>query len=301
MLSKKTAFLLLFLTALLWSSSGVLVKSVSWNPLAIAGGRGLVAGLTVLALSLPRVKFRHFGPGHILTAFFYASLSITFVCAVKLTSVANALALQFTAPLWVAFLAPWVLKERARLSDWIFLAVMFGGVFLFFQGGLSRSGFWGNILALSSGFFFGAQALSLRFIKDRSPALAIVLGNILAFFLTLGFFRPPYPDLKGFLFILALGVFQMGVSYFLYTLAVPFVSSLELVVITMAEPILSPLWAFLLIGERPSGYALLGGGVVLSAVLAFSVMGLKRDGRPPAGGAEPPPRAALEEMKTEIK
>lgn len=284
MLSKKAAFLILVLTALLWSTSGMLIKSIDWDPFSIAAVRGLVAGITILFL-IPRPRIRDFGPAHGLAALCYACLSISFIAAMKLTTVANTLALQFTAPIWVAVLAPLVLKERTRALDWAFMAVMFGGVLLFFQGGLSREGFWGNILALVSGFFFGAQALCLRRVGPNSPAMAIVAGNMLTFAACAGFMALPLPDAKGLLMLLALGVFQMGLSYFLYTIAVPYVSSLELVVITMVEPVLSPLWAFLVVGERPSGHAVLGGLVVLGSVLVWSVLKLRSEGAAPGGAA----------------
>jgi drug/metabolite transporter (DMT)-like permease len=274
MLTKKSAFLLLVVTAMLWSTSGILVKSISWNPLAIAATRGLIAGLTILFL-MPRPHIKDFTYVHGLAAICYACLSLSFIAAMKLTTVANTLALQFTAPIWVAVLAPLILKERTRAIDWAFMAAVFGGVFLFFQGGLSASGMWGNVLALVSGFFFGSQALCLRNIKNSSPALAIVVGNFLTFLAGVYFFQPPWPDTKGILLLLALGVFQMGISYFLYTIAVPYVTSLELVVITMVEPILSPFWAFLLLDERPSSYALVGGAIVILSVLAWSMLKLR--------------------------
>jgi drug/metabolite transporter (DMT)-like permease len=242
--------------------------------MAIASTRGLIAGATIFALT-PKTGFKEYTRVHLMASLCYALLSVTFIFAMKLTTVANTLALQFTAPVWVAILAPFFLRERTRLYDWIFMALIFGGVFLFFQGGLSREGFWGNILALASGFFFGAQAMCLRSIKEMNPASAIVAGNIFTFLMGAWFFRPPWPDFNGVLMLLALGVFQMGISYFLYTIAVPYVTSLELVVITMAEPILSPLWAFLVIGERPSGHALLGGVIVLGGVLVWSMIKLR--------------------------
>jgi drug/metabolite transporter (DMT)-like permease len=275
-LTKKAALLILVITALLWSTSGMLIKSINWNPLAIASVRALIAGITIFCL-LPKVRIRDFTRVHAFAALSYAFLSISFIAAMKLTTVANTLALQFTAPIWVALLAPIFLKEKTGLIDWIFMGVIFCGVLLFFQGGLSRHGFWGNILALVSGFFFGSQALCLRSIKHNSPALAIVFGNILTFVLCVFFISAPYPDLKGILMLVALGVFQMGLSYFLYIIAVPYVSSLELVVITMVEPILSPVWAFLIVGERPSGFAVIGAIIVIFSVFIWSMMKLKTE------------------------
>jgi drug/metabolite transporter (DMT)-like permease len=188
----------------------------------------------------------------------------------KFTTAANAIVLNYSAPVWVAILAPCVIKERTKGRDWLYIGVIFGGVLLFFAGDLSPVGFWGNICALGSGFFFGVQALCLRFLKKGSPASAMVIGNLLTFCLGLGFWGPPWPDSRSLLFLLALGVFQMGVSSYLYTLASPYVSSLELVLVTMVEPILNPFWVFLALGERPGPFALVGGIIVILGVMVWS-------------------------------
>jgi drug/metabolite transporter (DMT)-like permease len=217
-------------------------------------------------------------------------LSVCFVAAMKLTTAANTVVLQFTAPVWVAIFAPLFLKERTRARDWIFISVIFGGIFLFFLDRLSPGGMLGNLLALVSGVFFAAQALCLRRVRGDSPVQAMILGNFLCFGAGLWFWRPPFPDAMGVLMLLLLGVFQLGVSYWLYTLALPRAGALELVMITMLEPILSPLWVFLFLGERPGSWALLGGIVVLGAVFSWGALKAREDDRGEgkrASGARP--------------
>jgi drug/metabolite transporter (DMT)-like permease len=252
--------------------------------MAVASARGLVAGITILALARRPFGLRGLTRVHWLAAFSLCLLSVCFVAAMKLTTAANTVILQFTAPVWVALLAPWILGERTRARDWAFIAAVFVGIFLFFLDRLAPGGMLGNALALVSGVFFASVALCLRRVRGDSPVRAMILGNFLTFLAGLWFWRPPFPDAAGCLMLLLLGVFQLGVSYWLYTLAVTRAGALELVVITMLEPVLSPLWVFLLMGERPGPWSLAGGAAVLGAVFAWSVL-KAREGEPGAGEA----------------
>jgi drug/metabolite transporter (DMT)-like permease len=284
------------LTALLWSSSGILVKSVNWNPMAVASARGLVSGLTIWALTCggfrPRAITRH----HALAGLSLCMLSVCFISAMKLTTAANTVVLQFTAPVWVAIFAPLALKERTRARDWAFIAVIFGGILLFFLDELAPGRARGNVLALVSGVFFAMMAMSMRRVKDDSPEQAMIFGNLMCFAAGLWFWRPPWPDAKGVVMILLLGVFQLGISYWLYTRALPRAGALELVTITMLEPVLSPLWVFILLGERPGPWALCGGAVVLVSVFAWGVLKAREEemaeAGPPGAGTAAPPAAA---------
>ncbi|MDR1035081.1 MAG: DMT family transporter [Deltaproteobacteria bacterium] len=297
--TKRAALWTLALTALLWSSSGILVKSVHWNPMAVASARGLVSGLTIWVLSAEGFRPRRLTRYHVLSGMCLCMLSVCFISAMTLTTAANTVILQFTAPVWVALFAPLVLKERTRGRDWAFISVIFGGIFLFFMDELSPGRMLGNLLAIVSGVFFAALALSLRLVKDDSPVQGMILGNFLCFLAGLWFWRAPFPDGKGILMLVLLGVFQLGISYWLYTLALPKAGALELVMITMLEPVLSPLWVFLLMGERPGPWALAGGLVVLGSVFSWSV--LKAREEEPAvnadGGAGGPPASGLDLRK----
>jgi drug/metabolite transporter (DMT)-like permease len=277
-MTKKAALLLLTLTALLWSSSGILVKNIHWNPMAVASARGLIAAITLWALSRDGFRPKRLGGTHIVSAVSLCLLSVCFISAMKLTTAANTVILQFTAPVWVALFAPLVLGERTRLRDWAFIGLVLGGIVLFFLDEISPGAMLGNILALISGVFFATQALCLRRVKDISPVQAMILGNFMTFIVGLWFWGPPYPDLPGIVMLLLLGVFQMGVSYWLYTLALQRAGALELVMITMLEPVLSPLWVFIYMGERPGPWALVGGVLVLGSVFAWGVIKAREDG-----------------------
>jgi len=269
----------LLLTALLWSLGGLLIKTVDWPPLAVAGGRGLVAAV-FLVLTNRGLRFT-FSRIQVLAAVAYAACTITFVTATILTTAANAILLQYTAPVWIALFGAWFLGERATRVDWFTIALVLGGMALFFADGLELTHTLGNVIAILSGVAFAAMTIALRRQKDGSPVESIILGNALAFVIGLPFMigeRLPSPI--GRAALLTLGIVQLGCSYWLYARAIKHVTALEAVLIPVVEPILNPVWVFFVRGERPSPWALVGGVIVLGAVTWRAWHAIR--GRPPA-------------------
>lgn len=263
----------------------MLIKAVPWSALAVAGGRGLIAA-GVLWLVHRDLRF-HFSRWQVIGALCYAGCTILFVSATKLTTAANAILLQYTAPVWVALLGAWLLGERARRIDWITIAVVLVGMGLFFAENLALAHTLGNALAVASGVAFAAMTVALRRQKDTSPVESIILGNLLAALIGLPWlWQAPALNATGWGALLALGIVQLGVSYWLYARAIRHVTALEAVLIPVIEPILNPLWVLLVMGERPSSTALLGGAVVLLAVTARAWIAVRT--QPPS------PRATME-------
>jgi drug/metabolite transporter (DMT)-like permease len=255
----------LLVAALLWSLGGLLIKAADWPPLAIAGGRGLVAAV-FLVLTNRGLRFT-FSPVQLTAALAYAGCTVLFVTATKLTTAANAILLQYTAPVWVALLGAWFLGERASRTDWLTIVAVLGGMGLFFADGLEFTSMLGNVTGVLSGVCFAAMTIALRRQKDGSPVESIILGNVIACVIGLPFMvGVPAPSPAGIAAIVALGVVQLGFSYWLYARAIRQVTALEAVIIPVIEPILNPVWVFLANGEKPSRWALLGGVIVLSAV-----------------------------------
>ncbi|MDR2612699.1 MAG: DMT family transporter [Deltaproteobacteria bacterium] len=278
-MTKRRAVLYLLSTAFVWSSAGVLIKSVGWNSVAISSSRGLVAAVVLWLLLPGGLSPRKLGAAHWISGAALALQAIAFTASTVMTTAACAITLLFSAPVWVAFLAPIFLKERTAALDWAFVAGIFGGMLLFFAGGLSPRSLTGAGLGALSGLLFAVQAVTLRTIRDRSPGSSMILGSLITFALGVPFWGPPWPDFAGVFAIVVMGAFQVGFSYYLYAIAIPFVTSLELVMITMIEPILNALLAFLILGELPGPHALAGGVIVVAGVGVWSVLKTRQERR----------------------
>jgi drug/metabolite transporter (DMT)-like permease len=256
--------LLLVGAALLWSTGGLLIKLVDLSPMAVSSGRSIIAAAVLMLLARRTPDFA--SPGAIRCGYLYALTVTSFVVATKLTTAANAIVIQYTAPIFVALLSWRILGERVTKRDWMAIALVTVGMVVFFADGLSVGNNLGNATALISGACFAALVISLRQIHNHNPSDAVVIGNCLAFLVGLPWLISSSWTVHSLVGITLLGVFQLGLSYFLYTKAIKHVTALEAVLIPVIEPLLNPVWVYLMMGEAPSPWALMGGGIILSAV-----------------------------------
>jgi len=258
------AVALLVATAILWSFGGLLIKLINWHPAAIAGGRSAIAALLFLfVLGMPSFKMSR---SQWAAAIAYAATVILFVFATRLTTAANAILLQYTAPVYTILLSAWILKEKSSIIDWGAVFLILGGMMLFFLDGFEMGHIIGNVLAIFSGLSFAVMVVFLRKQKHSTTWEPIFWGNVLTALVGLPFMGAPYPELTGILSLFALGVFQLGLSYILYTIAIRRVTAVEATLVPVIEPILNPVWAFLGLGELPGFWALMGGILVLLTV-----------------------------------
>ena len=260
--------------ALLWSTAGLFIKIISWNPLAIAGVRSLVGGIFILAyLRRPRFTWSR---TQIAAAVCYAATMIGFVAANKLTTAANAILLQYTAPLFAAILGWIFLGEKASWVDWVTIAVVLGGMALFFMDKLSAGGLAGNLIAVASGLFFAGSMVFLRKQKDGSPLESLLLSHAITFVVSLPFLWNGWPSLAGWAGLGFLGIFQIGITAVLLSYSVKHISALQSLLTSVIEPLFNPLWVFLLLREVPGPFAIVGGAVILVTVTARSVLSILR-------------------------
>jgi drug/metabolite transporter (DMT)-like permease len=257
--------LLLLAAAALWSTAGAAMKVCGLSGLQIAGGRSLVAGLFLLA-ALPEARRRP-TVRMALAVVGYAATVVLFALANKLTTAANAIFIQDSAPLWVLALSPLLLSERAGRGELLAIPVYALGLGLFFLDELSPGQLTGNLVALASGVAFAACIIGLRLAREDGPA-ALVVGNLLAAAAVLPFWSAgPAPRPLDLALLAYLGVFQLGLAYLCFARGIAVVPALEASLLVLLEPVLNPIWTFLTVGERPGPWSLAGGAVVLAATI----------------------------------
>jgi drug/metabolite transporter (DMT)-like permease len=280
------AVLFLVVAILFLSTSGLLIKLSSWDALALNGARSLLAaGVIWLYLRRPNFTWSRAQVGGALA---YTVMVITFVVATRWTTAANAVFLQFTAPLWVALFGIWLLGERPQRSDWAAMAAIALGMLLFFGEQLSTTGTWGNLLAIFSGMCMALMLIAMRLQKDGSPTETVLLGNLIAGAIGLPFILFGDQPVNGreISIILFLGIFQLGLPFIVVTLAVKQLRALEMILIQTLEPILNPIWVFFFVGERPSPMALVGAAIVTTAVTVHAIASGRRPKKRQAAAGE---------------
>lgn len=274
--SRATNWLLLMAAAVLFSTGGAAIKSISLTAWQIASFRSGIAALA-LTLFVPDGR-RHWRWALLPVAAAYAATLVEFSLATKLTTSANAIFLQSTAPLYLLLIGPLVLKEPLTRSDLMFLAAVAAGMFLCFgtaQPAVSTAPDprTGNLMGAASGFTWALTVSGLRWLGRRPGAgnaatATVVLGNLLACLATLPKALPlPHPGLTDMALLFYLGVFQIGLAYVFVTRAIRHVPAFEATTVLLLEPALNPVWVWLVQGERPATSSLAGGVLILSATL----------------------------------
>ena len=293
MSSATSARLRLALAAILFSTGGAAIKAAAFTSWQIAGFRSGVAAL-VLWLLVPAAR-RGWTWRVVLVGAAYAATLVLFVLANRLTTSANTIFLQSTAPLYVLVLGPWLLHEPVRPGDVGFMAAVGLGLVLFFVGAepplvTAPDPARGNLLAAGSGVTWAITVCGLRWMGAResgggSGMAAVVVGNLLAFgaalpkTLPLGAHR-----IADWGMIVYLGAFQIGLAYVLVTTALRELPALEASIILLIEPALNPLWSWAVHGEVPGGFALAGGTLILGATTVRTWLDAR--GRPAAAPAQ---------------
>lgn len=273
--------------AALFSSGGAVIKAASLSAWQVASFRSAVAALALLVM-LPEARRRPRLPV-LLVGVSYAATMVLFVLANKMTTAASTIFLQSTAPLYVLLLSPWLLKEKVRPGDLVYMAVLGLGLGAFFVGldpvsATAPNPWLGNVLALLSGVFWALTVMGLRSLgrgrssgdSDWSPAAALY-GNVIAF---LGCLPMALPVVSSrpvdWVMVASLGVFQIALAYVFLIRGLRQVTALEASLLLLLEPVLNPIWAWLVHGERPGSWSLTGGLVILLATLAKSAWDARR-------------------------
>jgi drug/metabolite transporter (DMT)-like permease len=265
--------LLLFAAAFLFSTGGAAIKATALSSWQVAGFRSAIAAL-VIAVLIPASR-RHWNQRTLLVGCAYAVTLVLFVVANKTTTAANAIFLQATAPLYLVFIGPLLLKEKTTREDlFVFAAVAVGAALLLYgshnQAATSASTL-GNVVAAITGFTWALTLAGLRWLgkqdaRGEAGIATVVVGNLIAFLVCLPLALPvAHASIRDGAVIVYLGVFQVGLAYVCLTKSIRHVPAVEAAVLLLVEPVFNPIWTWIVHSERPSGFAIGGGAVIITA------------------------------------
>jgi drug/metabolite transporter (DMT)-like permease len=282
--------------AILFSTGGAGIKVEAFTAAQVSVMRSGIAAI-VLWFWLRRLDRRgdlSWSPRALLAGVIYAAMLTLFVSATKLTTAANAIFLQSTAPLYILILAPLVLGERFRARDLVYLAALGVGLVCCFLGrppatATASNPALGNLLGAASGLVWALTLISLRYVgrSDRSGSSslpAVVAGNAFACLVALPMALPiPAASAAEWATVVYLGVFQIGLAYLCLAVAISRLPALEISLLLLLEPVLNPIWTWLIRGEDPGRWTIAGGAVILTATAAKILYDARR---PVTGPAE---------------
>lgn len=273
---KNTGIFLVLSAAALFSLGGLCIKMVPWSPLAINGARSLIS-VMVLAIYLKIKKHKiRINPAVLFGAICMTGTTSLYCAANKLTTAANAIVLQFTAPIFVILLL-WLLKhERPKKMDILACVVVFSGIICFFVDGIFVGNMLGNVIAVLSGVCYGGVFMMNSF--DTSDAISSVfLGHAMSALLGIGFVFQETEFGPGALGgILILGIFQMAIAYIFMSKGLEQVSAVTASLTTAIEPILNPLLVAFFWGEKITLLSFVGAAIVMIGVLGYNLIKIKK-------------------------
>ena len=267
----KIAPLFLFLSALMWSTSGIFTKSLAWNGLCLAVLRGLIAFLA--SAWLLRGRKIKLNPQKLLMGFCYFVQGTLFMCANKYTTAANATVLQNTSPLWIILFNALIHRKRPSKLESVTCGLLFLGVAMAFAGNMGGGGWLGNVMALTSAVFY-AGVFFLSKGADVDPLESLLIGNAM--------YLPFVPfcamnqtvlatTLPQWGFLVAFATLSGVGAWLCFTVGIKHTSALQANFITMSEPVMAPIWTFLVLGETLPPLSFVGCAFVIGTLLWYHI------------------------------
>ena len=263
----------MLITALLWSAGGLFIKMVPWNALAITGARGLLAAAVMfLYLRIKRIRLQ-INKETLTIAVCLAGVCTTFVTANKLTTAANAIVIQYCAPVYVLLYIAFVQKKKLKPLDVAVVPITILGVALCFIGQIGRGGWIGDVVAVISGMFFAGMFIASENVTEQTRVNGLMQGQLLTALIGLPVLALTHPAFtaQAVAGILVLGVFQVGLAYVFYAVALKNAPLLTCSLLGVFEPLLNPVWVFLFYGENPGVWSLVGGVIVVFTITLWYV------------------------------
>lgn len=264
--SSTRGLVLAFTAGILWSLAGVFIKSLDLHPIVIAFYRSFFAMLFFVPFF--RTRSLRFTPALIVSGVTFTIATGSFVWANKLTTAANAIVLQNTAPVFIFLIVYVLFKEPITRGNLVTLLLGMAGIAIIFAGHTGEQDLHGVLVAVLSGVMFSIYFVNLRFLRGYNPAVLMLLNNLFSavtlLFLSYGQWAVSGTDL-GMLAIM--GVVQFAMAHFLFFNSLETISLQDASLISLVEPVLNPVWVALLVGEIPSTATLIGGAVILLGLI----------------------------------
>lgn len=268
----------MLMAAVLWSTGGILIKYIPGNAIAINGARSFIAFLFFCAYKRS-VKFqcnRYIAAA----AFCLVMTNFLYVMANKLTTAANAIVLQYMAPIFVLIWDCLYQKKLPSKKQCVIVLMAFGGMILFFFDQLDGGHLFGNLLAIGAGLCFSG-VFFINSLPQSSSEDASMLAFLTSFLIALPWLRNVFSmDAKGIFALLALGIFQVGLAYLFFSKGSKLTSPVSASLIGLLEAILNPIWVLIFYGEKMGKYALFGGAIILLSVVLNICIGTGRQEKP---------------------
>lgn len=278
MTKERFAMIQMVICSVLWSIAGIFIKLIDCNPLVISGFRSLFSALTVLVfMMIAKMKFV-FNKKVFLTAVCMSLAFLAFVTANKLTTAANAIVLQFTAPVFVLIISATILKQKLKTSDIVVTIITLLGISLFFIEELDGGHFLGNLIAVLAGFFLGVMFVCVGSIEINEKMTGTFLAHALTALVGIPFvfFTENTIDTTTFSYFILLGVVQLGIPYILLCFASRYTRPITASLLSVIEPILNPVWVAVFAHETPGIMAFLGGTIILVTITVWCVLSDKK-------------------------
>ena len=275
MTERQKGTLFVFIAAALYSIGGLCMKVIPWSGMAINGARTAIALVVIGAYLIVTRHPLRFNRWILLGALCVSGTNILFCIANKTTTAANAIVLQFTAPIFVILFTALCFKRRPGRLDLGACAVVFGGVLFFFLDSLSMGNGLGNFLALVSGATYAGVFL-LNDLPDSDAISSVFWGGIISSVTGLPFlFRETQFTVPALTSLIILGVFQVAVAYICLCIGLKTTPPITASLVSGIEPVLNPILVAVFYGEQVGIFALIGAAVVICGVVGYNVLKAK--------------------------
>ena len=261
---------------ILFSTGGILCKLIPWSPLAINGARNLLGGLLIGAYLLIIKHRLKFNLKVLAGAICMCGVTTLFIVANKLTTAANAIVLQYTAPVWIILMSAVLLHKKPEKKDIITIIIVFIGVLLFFIDGIGTGNMWGNAAAIAAGIFY-AGLFMLNSLPEADSLSSLFIGQLgTGIIMSPLVFKETNFSAAPVAAVICLGIFQVGLAYILFDLGTAHTSPVTASIIAGIEPVLNSVLVMIFWREMLKPLAIAGAVIVVAAILIYNIIDSKQ-------------------------